>query len=57
MRTGKLVLRAKGAVATYLIVKGKTRRYTKPVKLKGTAKYFSVDAWGNAERPRPIRSR
>jgi pimeloyl-ACP methyl ester carboxylesterase len=51
-RHGKLVLRAKGALATYVIVKGKTRRYTKPIKAARGTEYFSVDAWGNAEKPR-----
>ena len=50
------VLRARGAVATYVVSGGKTRRYTKPLKLK-RGSYYSVDRWGNAEKPRPIRSR
>jgi pimeloyl-ACP methyl ester carboxylesterase len=52
-RHGKLVLKAKGAAATYIVSGKQTRRYTKPVKVKRGTKYYSVDAWGNAEKPRP----
>jgi len=51
-RGGKLVLHAKGAKATFVVVKGKPRRYSKPLKVKRGTQFFSVDAWGNAEKPR-----
>jgi len=53
-RGGKLVLKARGAAATYFLVKGKRQRYRKPVRVKGTVTYFSVDRWGNVEPPRKV---
>jgi hypothetical protein len=59
LRRGKLILSARDAAATYVTVAGKARRYTKPLKLTrkqlAKATFWSVDRWGNAERPRHPR--
>jgi pimeloyl-ACP methyl ester carboxylesterase len=62
LRGRRLTLRARDntkVAATYVIVGGRARRYRKPVKLTPkqlrSAKYASVDIWGNAEKPRRVR--
>jgi pimeloyl-ACP methyl ester carboxylesterase len=56
-RHGKLVLKAKGAAATYVVVKGKRRVYRRPITVKAGTRFFSVDAWGNTERARKVPKR
>jgi hypothetical protein len=59
-RGGKLVLRARDAskvAATFVIVGGKKRLYRKPVRVSRSARFGSVDVWGNAETPRRVPRR
>jgi hypothetical protein len=54
-RGGKVLLRRSEAGTTYVVVGGKRRLYTRPFKRsRKRTTYFSVDVWGNVEKPRKL---